>query len=101
LALCLGATVILLAAGAWNLRMQRSHLTRLMSVSADRIADTIRRSTHDGMLRNDADGIHRTIANIGTQQGIARIRIFNKDGAIRTSTDPAEVGHQVDKGAEA
>ncbi len=101
LALCGGAGAILLAAGAWNLRLQRAHLTRMVSVSADRVADTIRRSTRDGMLRADADGVHRTIANIGSQRGIARIRIFNKDGTIRTSTDPAEVGRQVDKTAEA
>jgi two-component system NtrC family sensor kinase len=101
LALCLGAAAILVAAGAWNLRTQRTHLTHLVSVSADRVADTIRRSTRDGMLRNDADGVHRTIANIGSQHGIARIRIFNKDGAIRTSTDPGEVGRQVDTSAEA
>jgi two-component system NtrC family sensor kinase len=100
LALCAGAAAILAAAGAWNLRLQRAHLTRLVGASADRIAETIRSSTRDGMLRNDSDGVHRIIQNIGAQQGISRVRVFNKEGRIRTSTDPGEVGALVDKGAE-
>jgi two-component system, NtrC family, sensor kinase len=99
-ALCLGAAAILLGAGAWNLHLQRAHLTRLVGVSAERVADTIRGSTRDGMLRNDAEQVHRMIASIGEQPGIARIRIFNKEGTIRTSTDASEVGRQVDKSAE-
>jgi two-component system NtrC family sensor kinase len=80
--------------------MQRAHLTRLISLSADRIAETIRRSTRDAMLRNDREGLHRMIDEIGGQPGIARIRVFNKEGTIRTSTDPSEVGRLVDIGAE-
>ena len=100
LGLCIGAAGILAGMGAWNLHLQRSHLTRLVSVSADRIAETIRGSTRDAMLRNDSEGVHRTIENIGAQRGIARIRIFNKEGRIRTSTDADEIGKLVDIGAE-
>jgi two-component system NtrC family sensor kinase len=99
-ALCLGAALILLLAGASNLHMQRAHLTRLVSLSADRTAETIRRSTRDAMLRNDREGLHRMIESIGAQPGIARIRVFNKEGMIRTSTDPREVGTLVHVGAE-
>jgi two-component system NtrC family sensor kinase len=99
-ALCLGAAAILLTAGVWNLHLQRAHLTQLVSASAERIAETISRSTRAGMLRNDVAEVHGMIANIATQPGIVRIRIFNKEGTIRTSTDAAEVGHQVDKSAE-
>jgi two-component system NtrC family sensor kinase len=52
------------------------------------------------MMRNDADGVHRIIDNIAAQPGIVRIRIFNKEGRIRTSTQPAEVGTLVDIRAE-
>ncbi|MBI3932050.1 MAG: HAMP domain-containing histidine kinase [Acidobacteria bacterium] len=100
LALCAGTAVILLGAGAWNLHLQRAHLTRLVGLSADRIAETIRASTRDAMLRNDRDALHRTMANIASQQGIVRIRIFDKRGAIRTSTRPEEVGRLLDVRAE-
>jgi two-component system NtrC family sensor kinase len=98
--LCAGAAVILLLAGTWNIHLQRVHLTRLVSLSADRIAETIRRSTREAMLRDDREGLHRMIDSIGAQPGIERVRVFNKEGKIRTSTDAAEVGRLVDIGAE-
>jgi two-component system NtrC family sensor kinase len=100
LALSAGTAAILVGAGAWNLHLQRVQLTRLVGLSADRIAETVRGSTHDAMLRNDREALRRTIANIGSQQGIARIRIFDKRGAIRSSTRPEEVGHLLDVRAE-
>ncbi len=100
IALCLGAVAILVLAGAWNLHLQRAHLTQVVGLSADRVAETIRASTRDAMLRNDADGLHRVIVNLGAQPGVVRIRVFNKEGRIRTSTEPSEVGRLVDTRAE-
>ena len=98
--LCLGAALLLIVAVEWNLHLQRAHLTRLVSLSAERIAGAIRGSTRDGMLRNDSGAVQRTIQNIGALPGITRIRVFNKEGRIRTSTDAAEVGTLVDTRAE-
>jgi two-component system NtrC family sensor kinase len=98
---CAGTAVILFVAGAWNLHLQRAHLTRMVSTSADSIAETIRRSTRDAMMRDDREALRRTIENIAAQPGIERIRIFNKEGRIRTSTKREEVGTLVDIGAEA
>jgi two-component system NtrC family sensor kinase len=92
--------VILVGAGAWNLRLQRVHLTRLVSISADRIAETIRRATRDAMMRNSPEEIHWMIESIAAQQGITRIRVFNKQGRIGTSSSPDEVGTFVDTRAE-
>jgi two-component system NtrC family sensor kinase len=100
LALCLGAAAILWAADQLSLRRQRAQLEGLVGLSADRIAETIRRATHDGMLRNDAQGVERIIHNIGAQEGIARVRIYNKEGRVRTSTVAAEEGTLVDKRSE-
>jgi two-component system NtrC family sensor kinase len=98
--LCAGAALILFGAEALNLRLQRRHLEGLVGLSAERIAETIRSATRDAMLRNDAPDVHRIIQNVGSQQGIARIRIFGKDGRIHTSTLPSEVGSLVDVKAE-
>jgi two-component system NtrC family sensor kinase len=100
LALCAGTAVILVAAGASNLHLQRAHLTRLVGLSAERIAETIRAATRDAMLRNDREGLRRTIADIGSQQGVVRIRVFDKRGTIRSSTRPDEVGRLLDVRAE-
>ena len=99
-ALCLGAAIILGLAFAWNLRLQRAQLEQLVGSTADRVVETIRGATRDGMLRNDVDDVHRIIQNVGAQPGIDRIRIFNKEGRIRTSTRPEEVGSLVDVRAE-
>jgi two-component system NtrC family sensor kinase len=100
LKLCLGAAVILLGAGAWNIALQRDHLTDLVHLSGDRIADTILRSTRDAMMDNDPGDLQRIIRAIGAQPGIERLRIFDKAGRIQTSTRPEEVAAMVDKSAE-
>ena len=99
-ALCLGISAIYLVAGFLNISLQRTHLTRLVQASAERNADTIRRSTREAMLRNDPDAVHRIITSIGAQDGIDRIRIFDKEGRIRMSTWPDESGQVLDKQAE-
>ncbi|MHC5209605.1 MAG: sensor histidine kinase [Planctomycetota bacterium] len=98
--LCLGAAAILLAAGLWNIALQRRHMTRLISMSAAGTAETILRSTREQMLANNPEELHRELAAIGAQEGFERIRIFDKQGRIHTSTDPNDVGSMVDKDAE-
>jgi two-component system NtrC family sensor kinase len=100
LALFVGAALVLLAADLSNLHLQRSHLEHLVSLSAERVAETIRGATRDGMLRDDAEAVHRTIDNIAALPGVDRIRVFNKEGRIRTSSRPEEVGRLVDIRAE-
>jgi len=53
------------------------------------------------MLRNEREEVFHIINTIGHENGISRIRIFNKDGKISFSTDDQEVGQFVDKKAEA
>jgi two-component system NtrC family sensor kinase len=100
LGLCLGAAAILVVAGIWNVRLQRKHMTGLIRTSADRIAETIRRSTRDAMQRNRPEEVHRILETIGAQPGIERIRIFDGQGRITISTRPEEVGRFVDNNAE-
>lgn len=87
--------------GYLNLRLQRQHSEEMVLQSADRISDLIQRSTHYQMLRNDREALYQVINTIGSEPGIRRIRIFNEEGCISFSTDPAEVGTLVDKQAEA
>src|SRR4029453_7212837 len=43
------------------------------------------------MIRTGPPPAHRIIQNVGSQQGITRVRIFSKEGRIRTSTLASEV----------
>lgn len=101
LSLVAGAAVIFTGFGYLNLRLQRRHLEETALDSADRISDIIQRSTRYQMLHNDREAMFQTIREIGSEPGIQRIRIFNNEGRISFSTDPAESGRVVDKAAEA
>jgi two-component system NtrC family sensor kinase len=97
LGLGLGAAAILWLADQLSLNAQRVQLEGLVALSADRTAGIIHRAAHDGMLRNDADGVRRIIENIGAQEGVDSVRIYNKEGRVRVSSRRAEEGELVDK----
>ncbi len=99
-ALCLGAAAILIAATAWNLRMQRAHLTQLIRLGGEQTAEVVRRSTREAMLRNNPGDVSKIIETIATQEGIEKIRVFDKLGRIKTSSRPEEIGGLVDTDAE-
>ena len=73
--------------------MERRHSEDLVEQSADRITDLILRSTHYEMLHNDRDALYNVIQELGSEPGIQRIRIFNKEGRITLSTDAARGRH--------
>ncbi len=93
--------VIFALLGYLNIRLHRQHLEAAALLSAERVSDIIRRSATYYMLRNDREGLYHTIQTIADQPGIVKIRIFDQEGRIRYSTDPAEVSHIVNKTAEA
>ena len=99
-ALALGAAVILVGAGAWNISMQRDHLTRVVRMSAERCAEIIRGSTREAMLHDHPEEVKRIIETIAAQQPVERIRVFDKQGRISTSSHAEEVGTLVDTDAE-
>jgi two-component system NtrC family sensor kinase len=86
--------------GIVNLRSEQHFSQDLVEQAANRITDLIFRSTHHEMLRNDRDAVLNMIQEVGTQPGIQRIRILNKDGLIIYSTDAKEVGTPVDQSKE-
>lgn len=96
------ATALVFGVFAWQLRTaQQRNAEQLITTSAERISDIIRRSTRYQMLRNDREALYETIRDIGREPGIRRIRIFSKTGHIRFSTSDAELNAAVDKSAEA
>lgn len=100
LTLSLGAAAILVAAGAWNLATQRSQLTNLVEQQASTVVETIRRATHDSMLRNDSAELARIVDSVAAHEEIARVRVFDKQGRITHSSERREIGRQVDLSAE-
>ncbi|MGE5205453.1 MAG: sensor histidine kinase [Chlamydiota bacterium] len=107
----LGAKLILLLLAAMvaifallgyvTIRLHRQHLEAATLQAAERVGDVIKRSTSYSMLRNDREGLYHMMATIAGEPGVVRVRIFDQQGTISYSTDPGEVSHNVDKGAEA
>jgi two-component system NtrC family sensor kinase len=71
-----------------------------VGTSAEWCAEVIRSSTRDAMLRNQPDDLSHIIETIAAQEAIERIRVFDKQGGIRMSTQPDEIGTLVDTDAE-
>ncbi len=100
LALCAG-TAIILAAGTYaSLRMQRAHLTDMVEDRATEVAEVIRSSTREAMMRNDPGEVRQIIQAIADNEGFERIRVFDARGKITVSTAEDEVGALVDQNAE-
>jgi two-component system NtrC family sensor kinase len=96
--------ILMLSIGIYayvNVASQKKHLTGEVMRGAIRISETVRRSTRYDMLRNLSEDVHQIIETIGQQEGLEKIRVFNKDGKIMFSTDKNEIGEMVDKQAEA
>ena len=62
-----------------------------------RLADTIIRSARHAMLKSDRETLRNIIDNVGVQEGIEHVRIFNKKGLIMFSRNQGEVNCFVDK----
>jgi two-component system NtrC family sensor kinase len=92
------ASIALLA--TVTLRTHRREMIAQLAHSADLLSETVKRSTEDYMLENRSDRIRRQIEAIAGDARIERVRVFNKQGRIAFSSDPAEVGRVVDKRAE-
>ncbi len=69
--------------------------------NANQLSEMIKSSTKYDMLLNRREHVHKIIDTIGQQEGIEKVRIFNKEGEIIYSSDKSVVGTMVDKQAEA
>src|SRR5271166_4863138 len=100
--LLLGAMVVIFALlGYVNVRLHRQHLEQNTLLAAERISDVIKHGTTDYMLRNDREGLYRSIQTMAAEPGIEKIRIFDQEGRITYTTSVIEQNHVVDKTAEA
>ncbi|HEU5452811.1 MAG TPA: histidine kinase dimerization/phospho-acceptor domain-containing protein, partial [Terriglobales bacterium] len=92
---------IFIALGWANIRLHRRNLEADTLTTAERISDVIKHSTSYHMLRNDRAALYEMLHTYATEPGIKSVRIFDEEGRISYSTNPAEVNQLVDKGAEA
>ncbi|TLM63711.1 MAG: HAMP domain-containing protein [Deltaproteobacteria bacterium] len=77
----------------------KSDLIRGEIQHATDLADTVVKSTRYAMLNGDRETLRQIIRNVGEQQQVEHVRIFNKKGLIMFSEDGAEVSRFIDKTA--
>jgi two-component system, NtrC family, sensor kinase len=96
-----GMLVIFALLGYLNIRLHRQHLEAATLASAERVSDVIKRSATYYMLRNDREGLYRSIQTMADEPGMVKVRILDQEGQVSYSTDPLEVSRILDKTAEA
>jgi two-component system NtrC family sensor kinase len=95
-----------LVIGVMAVVVVRRHTAQLVSErthNAYQLSETIKGSTHYDMLENRRDNLYRQIVAIGDlqEEGIRKVRLFNKEGRIMFSSDAREIGSTLDKRGEA
>jgi two-component system NtrC family sensor kinase len=100
LSLTLIVTVVSTVSAYVALRNQEELLLREMIRGVDQLSQTIRSATWQAMLRDQRQSAYEVMQTVGRQEGIEKIRIFNKEGRVMFSTGD-DLNALVDKTAEA
>ena len=78
-----------------------NYLTESRFQTSYNISEIIKKSTRYDMLLNRPEDVHSIIKTLRSLKGVEEIRIYNKQGIISYSTNPAEILNKVDLTAEA
>ena len=70
------------------------------TLHANDISGVLVRSTRYAMLKDDREMLRNIVANVSLERLVDHVRIFNKQGRIVFSGEPAEVGQMLDETAE-
>jgi len=84
-------SIIIFTWSYFNIEYQKENTINTIIDEVDRLGTTIKLGTHYAMMLNARNDINKIINNIGRQEGIEFIRIFNKNGQIKFSKVPEEV----------
>ncbi|MBI2072785.1 MAG: HAMP domain-containing protein [Gemmatimonadetes bacterium] len=82
-------------------RFQARQLEQQVKAEAYRASDFIRQSLLASMLGNERERIYQMITQLGAESGVEVVRIYNKRGEIKFSSDEREIGTSVNLRAEA
>jgi two-component system NtrC family sensor kinase len=85
--------VVIVAAvsGLINVRTEEGQLLYTMTLGADQLSKAITSATWHAMLDDHREAAYQVMQTIAEKQGIDRIRMFNRTGEVRFSTEPADL----------
>ena len=76
--------------------IQRSFSVDQLMKEADLFSKAVVNATNHSMLRDDTLATSNIVADVGKQDEIAYVRIFNHDGVIKFSNHVSEIGDKAD-----
>ena len=79
---------------------QRFFLDQIVREAA-RFSSAVLNSTYSNMLHDDPESTRSFLHDIGKQESVSDVRIYNHDGLVKFSNHPEEVGKTVDIKSEA
>jgi len=97
IATCLILLVFMLFFAYINITTIKTMLLKEAISDADKLGETIIKTTHYEMLENTRERAYEMIRKVGTLQGVDHIRMINKSGKITFSTEMDEIGRYLDK----
>ncbi|HET9551808.1 MAG TPA: ATP-binding protein [Anaeromyxobacteraceae bacterium] len=83
-----------------ELRIERQLMDQALAES-ELLSRTVAQAVHRAMLQDRRDDAYRIMEDVAAQPGIDRVRMLDRAGRVAYSTDPAEAGVVLDRGAEA
>jgi two-component system NtrC family sensor kinase len=99
--LTIGTSLILLVFMVFfayiNIATLKTMLMEAAISDADKLSETIIKTTHYEMLEDNRKRAYEMIQEVGTLEGVEYIRMINKSGTITFSTDKNEIGRYLDK----
>lgn len=96
--LAVGATLLLctLILVSLSVNVLKSRAMEERTLGADRLGRTIMLGARHAMMTNARDRINAIIRDVGRQEDIVSIRIYNKEGTIMFAGHDEEVGRKTD-----
>jgi two-component system NtrC family sensor kinase len=80
-----------------NIATLKTMLLEAAISDADKLSETIIKSTHYEMLEDNRKRAYEMMREVGTLQGVDHIRMINKSGYITFSTEKSEIGRYLNK----
>lgn len=103
--LILSLTVIVILVSSayafYHIQTQRQQILNTMILGADQLSKGITSATWHAMLADNRAAAYEIMHKIAEQQGVDRIRIFNREGRVMYSTNAAEIDRLESKTAAA
>lgn len=84
-----------------TVRELKQEITGGLLENAYNVSDIVKKSARYSMLLNRSEDVQQIIKTVGSEKGVHKIRVYNKIGEIKYSSDTLEITKSLDMNSEA